>query len=75
MCHRFETQSTQIIVAITRGVLNQVLAVVMKQVQVEDFKDAELMLDITEHTLVPEHMVGWRWRCFRLICVFEQHLN
>ena len=28
------------------------------QVQVEDFKDAELMLDITEHTLVPEHKVG-----------------
>ncbi|CAN0110305.1 unnamed protein product, partial [Hapterophycus canaliculatus] len=27
------------------------------QVQVEDFKDAELMLDITEHTLVPEHQV------------------
>lgn len=23
----------------------------------EDFKDAELMLDITEHTLVPEHKV------------------
>lgn len=30
------------------------------QVQVEDFKDAELMLDITEHTLVPEHKVGGR---------------
>lgn len=28
------------------------------QVQVEDFTDAELMLDITEHTLVPEHQVG-----------------
>lgn len=28
-----------------------------REVQVEDFKDAELMLDITEHTLVPEHMV------------------
>ncbi|CAM9366901.1 unnamed protein product [Ectocarpus sp. 4 AP-2014] len=28
-----------------------------REVQVEDFKDAELMLDITEHTLVPEHQV------------------
>ncbi|CAM9560304.1 unnamed protein product [Choristocarpus tenellus] len=28
-----------------------------RQVTVEDFKDAELMLDITEHTLVPEHQV------------------
>ncbi|CAN0545507.1 unnamed protein product, partial [Ectocarpus sp. 8 AP-2014] len=27
------------------------------QREVEDFKDAELMLDITEHTLVPEHQV------------------
>lgn len=24
----------------------------------EDFKDAELMLDITEHTLVPQHTVS-----------------
>lgn len=32
------------------------------QVQVEDFKDAELMLDITEHTLVPEHKVGGRMK-------------
>ncbi|CAM9366749.1 unnamed protein product [Pylaiella littoralis] len=28
-----------------------------REVQVEDFTDAELMLDITEHTLVPEHQV------------------
>lgn len=34
------------------------LVTVLDQVQVEDFKDAELMLDITEHTLVPEHQVG-----------------
>lgn len=36
--------------------------VLRRQVQVEDFKDAELMLDITEHTLVPEHKVGGRTR-------------
>jgi DNA-directed RNA polymerases I, II, and III subunit RPABC1 len=28
-----------------------------RNVQVEDFKDAELMVDITEHVLVPEHIV------------------
>lgn len=33
----------------------------------EDFKDAELMLDITEHTLVPEHTV--RVRCRWILCV------
>ncbi|CAN0445972.1 unnamed protein product, partial [Discosporangium mesarthrocarpum] len=46
------------ITAFARSAIMELCA--QRQVSVEDFKDAELMLDITEHTLVPEHKVGWK---------------
>ena len=61
-CQRMKEENVMRAIIVTRGGMTPFAKSAVKEMsvrgyRVEYFKDAELLVDITEHKLVPEHVV------------------